>query len=100
VAPRSGTVTVGPAEALDVDTLRTGPASWAGPRRVGSFRALAQVRAHGAPVGCRVDPAGDGWAVTLEQPLRGVAPGQTLALYEVDQVLGAATVLAAGPDAA
>ena len=39
--------------------------------------------------------AGDGLVVTLAEPLRGVAPGQTVVLYQGSRVLGQATIDAA-----
>jgi tRNA-uridine 2-sulfurtransferase len=87
------TVTVGPAEALEVRSVSaTSPVWLAGPPRAGS-RVAVQVRAHGAAVPCVVATAdAGGVAVSLESPLSGVAPGQTLVLYDGSRVLGAATV--------
>ena len=92
VEPVSRTVTVGPSEALDVHTVRTGP----------PVRALqlpvsceVQLRAHGMVHGCTVTAAGDGWSLALTTPARGVAAGQAAVLYDGDTVLGAATVTAA-----
>jgi tRNA-specific 2-thiouridylase len=59
------------------------------------FDCFAQVRAHGDPVPARARMAGDGLVVTLEEPLRGVAPGQTVVLYQGSRVLGQATIDAA-----
>ncbi|MDQ6754197.1 MAG: tRNA 2-thiouridine(34) synthase MnmA [Actinomycetota bacterium] len=71
-------------------------------RRSRSFDCMAQVRAHGDPVSARayleLVPDDDGRAlreelvVTLEEPLRGVAPGQTVVLYQGTRVLGQATI--------
>nr|MBW4096136.1 tRNA 2-thiouridine(34) synthase MnmA [Acidobacteriota bacterium] len=64
----------------------------------------AQVRAHGDPVPASafVELADDGegglrreLVVTLREPLRGVAPGQTVVLYQGTRVLGQATINAA-----
>src|SRR5699024_4554494 len=71
----------------------------------------AQIRAHGEAVPARIlevpatssapgataptpaKDAGDGsLRVELSTPIRGVAPGQTLVLYDADRVLAAATL--------
>ena len=36
------------------------------------------------PVPCRVTPSPDGLTVTFDTPQRRIAPGQTVALYDVD----------------
>jgi tRNA-specific 2-thiouridylase len=90
ISPATATVTVGPAEALDVSVVVGTRARWAGP--VFSGRCLAQVRAHGAALAASVAVSGDVLTVTFEEPLRGVAPGQAVVLYDGDRVLGAATV--------
>jgi tRNA-specific 2-thiouridylase len=65
------------------------------------FDCYAQVRAHGDPVPAKgrvervADDGGvyrDGLVVTLTEPLRGVAPGQTVVLYQGSRVLGQATI--------
>ncbi len=89
VEPVSRTVTVGPAEALDVSTVLTGPPV--------SPVALpptceVQLRAHGMVHGCAPAASGDGWSLALTTPARGVAAGQAAVLYDGDTVLGAATI--------
>jgi tRNA-specific 2-thiouridylase len=87
ISPATATVTVGPAEALDVGVVRG--VRWTGAAFAG--RCLAQVRAHGAAVPC-VAVAGEGVEVTFDEPVRGVAPGQAVVLYDGDRVLGSATI--------
>jgi tRNA-specific 2-thiouridylase len=93
ISPASNTVTVGPAELLDVGevvgvrpvwTLRRPPA--------GPFRCSAQLRAHGQVSPATAEPAGDEVTVRLHQPQRGVAAGQAVVLYDGDTVLGSATI--------
>ena len=93
VEPVSRTVTVGPAEALDVSTVLTGAPVWSSPRPL-PLSCAVQLRAHGMVHACTVTPSGDGWAVALATPARGVAAGQAAVLYDGDQVLGSATVSA------
>ncbi len=92
VEPVSRTVTVGPHEALEVSTVRTGPAVWSSPRPL-PLTCVVQLRAHGMVHGCLVEPAADGWSLTLDTPATGLAPGQTAVLYDGNAVLGSATVL-------
>ena len=92
VSPATATVTVGPAEALDVTSVVGVRARWAGPVPAAGTRLLAQLRAHAVPVPCIVDEAGEGLAVTLDEPFRGLAPGQAVVLYDGDRVVGSATV--------
>lgn len=96
IEPVSGTVRVGPAEALDVRTISAGAPIWSagsapGPR----FACTAQVRAHGGLAPAVAEPTPDGLRVELGEPLRGVAPGQAVALYRDDVVLGSATITSA-----
>ena len=65
----------------------------------------AQVRAHGQeyPATARVE-AGDGrgerLTVRLDQRVRGVAPGQSVVLYDGTRVVGSGTIARAGRSAA
>jgi tRNA U34 2-thiouridine synthase MnmA/TrmU len=55
-------------------------------------RAVAQVSAHGRPAPCSVAVSGKELTITFDVPQRPVAPGQTVALYDVaepDAVVGA-----------
>lgn len=55
-------------------------------------RAVAQVSAHGRPVGCTLHSDDAGVVVRFDVPQRPVAPGQTVALYDAsdpDAVIGA-----------
>jgi tRNA-specific 2-thiouridylase len=101
IEPVSATVRVGPAEALDVREIVGERPVWASGRPpAGPVECVAQVRAHGglADAVAEVDGPGDAIRVRLRAPLRGVAPGQAVALYRPDPdgdvVLGSATVAA------
>ena len=93
----TGTVRVGAAEDLEVWAL-TGrrPVFTSGRPPVGEIECDVQVRAHGG-VAAGVAELVDGrLRVSLREPLRGVAPGQTMVLYRPDpagdEVLGSATL--------
>jgi tRNA-specific 2-thiouridylase len=100
IEPVSGTVRVGPVAALDVRRIDAARPVWSTGRSPGArFRCVAQVRAHGALAAAVATPSPDGLRVELDEPLRGVAPGQAVALYRPDAagdvVLGSATITAA-----
>jgi tRNA-uridine 2-sulfurtransferase len=92
VEPVTRTVTVGPAEALDVDALVADGARWCGAAPAGEVQVAVQVRAHGETVPARATVAGDVARLSLAEPLRGVAPGQSAVLYDGTRVVGSATV--------
>jgi tRNA-specific 2-thiouridylase len=97
VSPVTRTVTVGTAADLDVRTVLTGAPTWCGPAPSLPSRAAVQLRAHGeAFAACVEAVAGGGLRLSLESPARGVAAGQTAAMYDGDRVIGSATVERAG----
>ena len=94
VSPVDRTVTVGPAAALEVHTVRTGRPVWSSPRAL-PLGCEVQLRAHGAVHRCTVTSREGGWSLALGTPAKGIAPGQAAVLYDGDQVLGSATVTTA-----
>lgn len=102
IEPASGTVRVGQAEALSVEAITGRSPVWSSGRAPQApFDCVVQVRAHGGTAFAEVTPtAGGGVAIALAEPLRGVAPGQSVAFYrpspEGDEVLGSATISATG----
>ena len=92
VSPATGTVTVAAAEMLDVSRLTGVRPVWTGPPPDVPTSCLAQVRAHGEPVAALARVDGDSLVVDLQEPLRGVAPGQAVVLYDGDAVIGSATI--------
>ena len=98
VSPVTRTVTVGTAADLDVRTVVTGSPTWCGAAPSLPSTALVQMRAHGEALPTHVEelPAGDGLRLSLPSPARGIAPGQTAALYDGERVLGSATIESAG----
>ena len=106
IRPKENKVVVGPQALLAIDEIRGIKVSWAGLpiaeiETGAEFECHAQVRAHGDPVPAtaRMVTVTGGDApqllVTLSDPLRGVAPGQTVVLYQGSRVLGQATIDAA-----
>ncbi|WP_105032713.1 tRNA 2-thiouridine(34) synthase MnmA [Arthrobacter ruber] len=104
IRPKQNEVVVGPEHLLAIDEMRGIKVSWAGlpiaeVARGEEFACMAQVRAHGDPVAARASVESvDGvqqLLVRLVEPMRGVAPGQTVVLYQDTRVLGQATIDAA-----
>ena len=91
--PVTGTVTVGPREALEVTEVRAER-----PLQLTALRwpvaCQVQLQAHGRAHRCTVQPDGDGWRIALADPVTRPAPGQAAVLYDGDRVLASATVSA------
>jgi len=87
-------VTVGPETLLSVRELRGEKVVWLADDvpADGPTPCLVQVRAHGEAVGASVVRSGNKLSVTLEEPMRGVAAGQSLVIYQGTRVLGQATI--------
>ncbi len=95
----TGTVRVGAVEDLDVSALSgRDPVFTAGQPIAGPIECEVQVRAHGGVVPAVAELRDGVLQVQLREPLRGVAPGQTLVLYrpdpQGDEVIGSATIAA------
>lgn len=94
------TVSVGPPALLDVDVITAKNIRWANELVQAGTRCLVQVRAHGERVDATVSavtadigsPDQTSVTVVVDTPLRGVAAGQALVLYDGSRVLGAATI--------
>jgi tRNA-specific 2-thiouridylase len=97
IEPVSGTVTIGPAEALDVTEIQAARPVWTGcPQPDGPLECAIQLRAHADPVRATAVVATDDLQITLHTPARGVARGQAAVLYDSDTVLASATIVDAG----
>jgi len=93
VRPVSNTVVVGPKEALAIAEISGERRSWAGAApAAGEFVCEVQIRAHAEPVPARAFVAEDGVRVVPDEPLDGVAPGQSAVLYVGTRVLGQFTI--------
>ena len=98
IEPVTGTVTVGPAAALDVGVITADRVvfSRGEPPRF-PLRTVAQLRAHGGIVRGSADLDDGVIRLALDEATRGVAPGQTVVLYDADDdfVIGAGTIVRA-----
>ncbi len=94
ISPVNNTVTVGPVEALDVTALTAIRPRWCGSAPTGAGRYTAQLRAHGEETPVTAESADGELRVRFDQPVRGVAPGQAIVLYDGTRVVGSATISA------
>jgi tRNA-specific 2-thiouridylase len=92
IEPVSGTVTVGPREALTVDRLEGRAARWSGRPLDEPMRGTVQLRAHGDEHRAVVTPDGDRVVVDLADPAQGIAPGQAAVFYDGTRVVGSCTI--------
>jgi tRNA-specific 2-thiouridylase len=95
ITPVTRTVTVGPAEALDVSTVLGDRPVWTTDEPT-PVECDVQLRAHGETVPATVTLDGDRLTARLHRPARGIAPGQAVVAYRPDPVgdvvLGSATI--------
>ncbi|WP_370894888.1 tRNA 2-thiouridine(34) synthase MnmA [Janibacter sp. GXQ6167] len=89
-------VLIGTADLLGVDRLTGTHVRWCGEPPEGSVAVGAQVRAHGEEIPARaevIDVGGEAQVVVdLSERVRGVAPGQSVVLYDGTRVIGSATI--------
>ena len=95
VRPDTNQVVVGTADLLGVNALTGDHARWCGPAPEGVVEVGAQVRAHGAEYPARAWADGENVEVRLDERIRGVAPGQSVVLYDGTRVVGSSTIAAA-----
>jgi tRNA-specific 2-thiouridylase len=93
IEPVTKTVTVGPAEELDVTEITATRPVWTGCAPPSEpLNCLVQLRAHGAVHACTVRLEEDVLRIRLHHPARGVAKGQAAVLYDGGAVLGSGTI--------
>jgi tRNA-specific 2-thiouridylase len=97
IEPVTRTVTVGPAEDLDVTEITATRPVWTGCAPPDEPRdCLVQLRAHGEVHACTAwrdgGPHDEVLRLRLHHPARGVAKGQAAVLYDGDAVLGCGTI--------
>jgi tRNA-specific 2-thiouridylase len=95
VRPKDNTVVVGPKEALDIAEIAGSRFTWAGrppEDPATSFACEVQIRAHADPVPAVAVVRDGELVVRPDEPLNGVAPGQTAVVYIGTRVLGQTTI--------
>ena len=88
--PATNTLVVGPRESLARTRVEARGRLYADVERV-----EAKLRYRSAAVAANVLSTARGFALELDEPVYGVAPGQTAVLYEGDAVVGCGTVASA-----
>ena len=90
----AGVVTVGTAAHLLTDSVLVGTLAWSGGAPESGRRLLAQTSAHGVARPVVVTESGEPGTIVVrwsDGPQRRVAPGQSVALYDGDVVVGGGT---------
>lgn len=85
-------VVIGTKDLLGVNAITGSHARWCGSPPEGVVTVGAQVRAHGVEVPATAWADGDRVQVRLDERIRGVAPGQSVVLYDGTRVVGSATI--------
>jgi tRNA-specific 2-thiouridylase len=88
----TNTVVVATGELLGIDVITGDHARWCGPAPRGVVSVGAQVRAHGEEIPATAWADGEQVEVRLQRRIRGVAPGQSVVLYDGTRVVGSATI--------
>lgn len=95
VDPVSRVVSVGPPRLLDIDVIEAKAVSWTSQPITQGQRCKVQVRAHGEQIEATATISDDNFVcVHTDQTIRGVAPGQTVVMYDGDRVIGSGTISA------
>lgn len=92
VRPETNTVVVGTQDLLGVDLIEATHLRWCGDADPGSREWGVQLRAHGTELPARVTTSDDRVSVQLHERTRGVAPGQSVVMYDGARVVGSATI--------
>ena len=92
IQPVSNTVVVGSRADLAVTQLRGIRPTWTESPVEGPWRGQAQYRAHGTPQDATIALVDGGLTVALDEPASGVAPGQTVVVYDGSRVVGSAVI--------
>ena len=86
-------VVVGPGALLARRGLVAERVTWVAERPAGPFEAEVKIRYRGPEIPAAVEPVGeDGAVVEFRAPQRAVTPGQAVALYAGDEVVGGGTI--------
>lgn len=87
-------VVLGNREELGRDTLQANRLNWLKDDMEFPFRGSAQIRYQHRPAPCQVELIGqDRMQVTFDEPQYGVAPGQGVAVYQENRLLGGGWIL-------
>jgi tRNA-specific 2-thiouridylase len=90
---KTKTVMVGLPTMLRVDVVTATNLIWCGKAPESQFECTAQVRAHSPALKAKAFHKDGNLTVEFLEPLTGLAPGQTIALYDNTRVIGSGTVV-------
>jgi tRNA-specific 2-thiouridylase len=90
---KTKTVMVGLPTMLRVDVVTATNLIWCGKAPESQFECTAQVRAHSQALKAKAFHKDGNLTVEFLEPLTGLAPGQTIALYDNTRVIGSGTVV-------
>jgi tRNA-specific 2-thiouridylase len=93
IDPVERRVFVGEEQLLATTTIEAREPLWCGPSPREGARVSVQIRAHGEAIDATVESDGDRVIARLDEPARGVAPGQAMAMYDGTRVIGSATIV-------
>ena len=93
IDPVERRVFVGEEQLLATTTIEAREPLWCGPSPREGARVSVQIRAHGEAIDATVECDGDRVIARLDEPARGVAPGQAMAMYDGTRVIGSATIV-------
>lgn len=97
IRPETREVIVGPREALARDSVHAHAVNWLAPTPAPGASVRVQIRHRSAPVPATIVDANDATlAVALGERVHGIAPGQSIVLYDGDLVLGGGVITRAG----
>ncbi len=93
VDAETNVVVVGPLEELSQHALRATDAHWVDGAPVVGASLTARIRYHAPLVAARVVAIdGAGFSIEFQRPVRAIAPGQAVVLYDGDAVVGGGTI--------
>nr|MCU0617818.1 hypothetical protein [Gemmatimonadaceae bacterium] len=97
IRPDTREVIVGPRESLARDSVHAHAVNWLTPAPAPGTAVRAQVRHRSTPVPATIVHTNDGtMAVALGERVHGIAPGQSIVLYDGELVLGGGVITRAG----
>ena len=92
IEPAGNRVVVGPRESLQVSRLGGIRPTWTQTSVAGTWRVQVQYRAHGSALPATITTETGQVVVNLDEPARGVAPGQSMVFFDDTRVVGSATI--------
>lgn len=93
VDPTERRVWVGEEHLLASSLIEARDPIWCGPAPRSGARVSVQIRAHGEAFAATLELSDDRVIAHLDEPARGVAPGQAMAIYDGTRVVGSATIV-------